>query len=81
MPGIRHMTLVMLGTLFLIKQKKAGRQQWPMVSFNNLVTALAHLLPHRHLTAEELADVINKRHELRQKAKKSQARRSQVALE
>jgi hypothetical protein len=40
-----HMALVMLGTLFLVKQKKAGRQQWPMLSFNDLVTALEHLLP------------------------------------
>ena len=76
-----HMALVMLGTLFLVKQKKAGRQQWPMLSFNDLVTALAHLLPRRQLTAEELADVINKRHELRQRTKESHARRSQVALE
>lgn len=76
-----HMALVMLGTLFLVKQKKAGRQQWPMLSFNDLVTALAHLLPRRQLTAEELADIINKRHYLRQKAKESHARRSQVARE
>ena len=76
-----HMALVMLGTLFLVKQKKAGRKQWPMLSFNDLVTALEHLLPRRLLTAEELADVINKRHELRRKAKKSHARRSKVTLE
>ncbi len=76
-----HMAWVMLGTLFLLKQKKTGRQQWSMLSFNDLVTALAHLLPRRQLTAEELADVINKWHDLRQKAKESRARRDQVALE
>jgi SRSO17 transposase len=76
-----HMALVMLGTLFLVKPKKAGRQQWPMLSFNDLVTALEHLLPRRQLTAEELADIINKRHYLRRKAKESHARRSQVARE
>lgn len=76
-----HMALVMLGTLFLVKQKKAGRQQWPMLSFNDLVTALGHLLPRRQLTAEDLADIIGKRHDLRRKAKKSHSRRSQVALE
>ena len=76
-----HMALVMLGTLFLVKQKKAGRQQWPMLSFNDLVTALEHLLPRRQLTAEELADIISKRHYLRRKAKESHARRSQVARE
>lgn len=76
-----HMALVMLGTLFLVKQKKTGRQQWPMLSFNDLVTALAHLLPRRQLSADELADVINKRHRLREQAMKSRYRRSEVALE
>lgn len=76
-----HMALVMLGTLFLVKQKKAGRQQWPMLSFNDLVTALEHLLPRRQLTTEELADIIGKRHYLRRKAKESHARLSQVTLE
>jgi SRSO17 transposase len=76
-----HMALVMLGTLFLVKQKIEGRQQWPMLSFNDLVTALAHLLPRRQLTAEALADIIAKRHRLRQDAKESHARRSMAALE
>jgi hypothetical protein len=75
-----HMALVMLGTLFLVKQKKAGRQQWPMLSFNDSVTALGHLLPRWQLTTEELADIICKRHHLRRKAKESHARRSQVVL-
>ena len=79
----KHMALVMLGTQFLVKQKKAGRQQWPMLSFNDLATALEHLLPcpPRQLTTEELADIISKRHYLRRKAKESHARRSQVVLE
>jgi len=76
-----HMALVMLDTLFLVKQKIAGRQQWPMLSFNDLVTALAPLLPRRQLTAQDLADIISKRHCLRQRAKESHARRSQVARE
>ncbi|MGY6276144.1 hypothetical protein ACW73I_11405, partial [Methylomonas sp. MgM2] len=76
-----HMALVMLGTLFLVKQKKAGRQQWPMLSFNDLVTALEHLLLRRQLTAEELADIISKRHYVRRKTKESHSRRSRVALE
>jgi hypothetical protein len=70
-----HMALVMLGTLFLVKLKIAGRQQWPMLSFNDSVTALAHLLTRRQLTAEDLASIISKRHRLRQQAKDSHARR------
>lgn len=76
-----HMALVMLGTLFLVKQKIQGRQQWPMLSFNDLVTALAHLLPRRQLTAEDLAAIITKRHRMRQDAKEFHSRRSMAALE
>ena len=76
-----HMAWVMPGTLFLLKQKIQGRQQWPMVSFNDLVTALAHLLPRRQLTAEDLEDIIAKRHRMRQDAKESHTRRSMAALE
>jgi hypothetical protein len=71
----------MLGTLFLVKQKVEGRQHWPMLSFNDLVTAMAHLLPRRQLTAEKLAKIIDKRHRMRQQAKESHARKSAVALE
>ncbi len=69
----------MLGTLFLVKQKDEGRQHWPMLSFNDLVTAMAHLLPRRQLTAVELAEIIDKCHRLRQQAQESHARRSAVA--
>jgi SRSO17 transposase len=76
-----HMALVMLGTLFLAKQKAAGREQWPMLSFSDLVTALAHLLPRRVLSADELADIITRRHDRRRNAKRSHARRSLAARE
>jgi hypothetical protein len=52
-----------------------------MLSFNDLVTALEHLLSRRQLTVEELADITGKRHYLRRKAKVSHARRTQVARE
>jgi len=42
---------------------------------------LAHLLPRRHMTSAELAEVITQRHRLRQKAKTSCYRRTSVALE
>lgn len=76
-----HMALVMLATLFLLKQKRLGRQQWPMLSLNDLVTALTHLLPRRQLTAQELAGIIEDRHRLRRKAKESHAKQSRKRLE
>ena len=75
-----HMARVILATLFLVKQKILGRKQWPMLSFNDLVTALAHMLPRRQLTAEDLAGIIHKRHQRRLSAKQSSARQK-VALE
>ena len=36
-----HMALVMLAALFLVKQKVAHRETWPMLSLNDLVTAIA----------------------------------------
>ena len=76
-----NVALVMLGTLFLVKQKLQGRPQWPMLSFNDRVTALAHLLPRRQLTADDLAEIIDARHRRRRQAKESHVRRSAVALE
>ena len=75
-----HMALVMLATLLLVKQKMQGRNQWPMLSVNDLVTALAHMLPRRQLSAVELAEIIHQRHQRRLSAKKSSARRK-MALE
>ncbi|MBK9663141.1 MAG: hypothetical protein IPO71_08935 [Nitrosomonas sp.] len=73
-----HMALVMLATLFLSQRYR--RRQWPMLSINDLVTALAHMLPRRQLTAAELAEIIHKRHQRRLSAKQSSVRRK-VALE
>ena len=75
-----HMALVMLATLFLVRQKMLGRRQWPMLSINDLVTALAHKLPRRQLAAEELAEIIHKRHQRRLNAKQSSAQQK-MALE
>lgn len=76
-----HMALVMLANLFLVKQKLAGQQQWPMLSFNDLVTAMAHLLPRRQLTADELATTVSNRHQRRQRAKESHSRRTARRLD
>lgn len=73
-----HMALVMLAKLFLVKQKMQGRSQWPMLSVNDLVTALAHILPRRQLTAEELAEIILKRHQRRSSAKQSSVRQNRA---
>ena len=75
-----HVALVMLGTLFLAKQKMEGREQWPMLSFNDLVTAMRHMLPRRQLTADELARIIEDRHRRRTQAQESHARRAAAGV-
>ena len=56
------------------------RLQWIQGSLQR-VTALAHLLPRRQLTADDLAEIIDARHRRRRQAKESHVRRSAVALE
>jgi hypothetical protein len=70
----RHMALVMLAALFLVKQKMAHRESWPMLSLNDLVTVIAHMLPRRQMTAPELADILSRRHQARRAAKDCHAR-------
>lgn len=70
-----HMALVMLAALFLVKQKRTHRQTWPMLSLSDMVTAIAHMLPKRQMSATELAGVIERRHQLRKAAKESHRRR------
>jgi SRSO17 transposase len=70
-----HMALVMLAALFLVKQKTTHRETWPMLSLNDLVTAIAHMLPKRQMSAPELAAVIERRHRNRAAAKDVHRRR------
>jgi SRSO17 transposase len=70
-----HMALVMLAALFLIKQKVTHRETWPMLSLNDLVTAISHMLPKRQMGASELAGVIERRHRNRAAAKHAHRRR------
>ena len=70
-----HMSLVMLAALFLVKQKMAHRETWPMLSLNDLVTAIAHMLPRRQMSAPELANILSRRHQARHAAKECHARK------
>lgn len=74
-----HMILVMLATLFLVKQKEQHRKTWPMLSLNDIVTAIAHMLPRRQMTSVELAHIITQRHHLRESAKRSHSKKHNVA--
>lgn len=71
-----HMALVMLGALFLVKEKITARAHAPMLSLNDLVTVLRQLLPPQQPTVETLAATITQRHRMRLSAKASHSRRA-----
>ncbi|MGH9802197.1 MAG: hypothetical protein ACRD82_17685 [Blastocatellia bacterium] len=82
MPGIITGSVGHVGYRIFGQTKNPGKSTVAcLLSFNDLVTALAHLLPRRQLTAEDLAAIIEQRQRLRRKAKGSHARCTQVALE
>ncbi len=66
-----HMALVMLAALFLVKQKLAHRETWPMLSLNDLVTAIAHMLPRWQMSA----DILSRSHQARRAAKDTHTRK------
>lgn len=74
-----YMILVMLATLFLVKQKEQHRKTWPMLTLNDIVTAIAHMLPKRQMTSAELAHIITQRHNLHESAKRSHSKKHNVA--
>jgi hypothetical protein len=53
----------------------AQREAWPMLSLNDLFTAIAHMLPRRQMSASELADLLSRRHRARRAAKDCHARK------
>jgi hypothetical protein len=51
-----------------------------MLSINDLVTAMKHMLPRRQLTADELAGIIEDRHRRRKQAQESHFRRARTEV-
>ena len=71
----RHMALVMIAMLFLVKERLALEEEAPMLSLADLVLALDQLLPRPEPTPDQLARIIQERHRRRQAALASHLRR------
>jgi SRSO17 transposase len=74
-----HMALVMMAMLFMLEEKLSHQESHPLLSCSDIEVLLAHFLPRRDVTVEEVVRQMEARHEARQKAIASAYRRQQLA--
>lgn len=72
-----HMALVMMAMLFMLEEKLSHQQSHPLLSCSDIEVLLAHFLPRRDVTVEEVVRQMEARHQARQKAIESAYRRQQ----
>jgi SRSO17 transposase len=76
-----HMALVMMAMLFMLEEKLAHKESHPLLSCSDIEFLLAHFLPRRDVSLEEVIRQMEARHESRRKAIESAYRRQQCAYE
>jgi len=69
-----HMALVMMAMLFILSEKIQHKDTHPLLSCADIEALLAHFLPRRDVTEEEVIFQMEQRHKQRQKAIESHAR-------
>jgi len=74
-----HMALVMMAMLFMLEEKLSHKQSHPLLSCSDIEVLLAHFLPRRDVTTEEVVRQMEARHKARQNAIDSAYRRQQRA--
>jgi hypothetical protein len=61
-----HMAMVMMATLFMLETRLAHKESHPLLSCPDIVSLLAHFLPRRDITPEEVLRQMTVRHRQRQ---------------
>jgi hypothetical protein len=61
-----HMGLVMMAMLFMLKERTASRDTYPLLSCADVETLLAHVLPRRDVDLDEVIRQLEVRHHRRQ---------------
>jgi SRSO17 transposase len=69
-----HMALVMMAMLFMLSERIQHKDTYPLLSCADIEALLAHFLPRRDVTEEEVIFQLKRRHKQRQKAIGSHAR-------
>jgi SRSO17 transposase len=76
-----HMALVMMAMLFMLSERIYHKDTYPLLSSADIEELLAHFLPRRDVTEEEVIFQLEQRHLQRQKAIDSHARCQEKRLE
>lgn len=61
-----HMALTMLALLFMLKQRVAHQEEIPLLSCSDIRWILAHTLPKKAKTVQDILELIKERYERRQ---------------
>jgi SRSO17 transposase len=61
-----HMTLTMLALLFMLQQKLSHQEDSPLLSCSDIRFILAHTLPQKVVSKDDVLDMIEQRHHRRQ---------------
>jgi hypothetical protein len=70
-----HMALVLMAMLFMLEEKLSNQESYPLLSCSDIEVLLAHFLPRRDVTVEEIVRQMEVRHEARRKAIEAAYRR------
>lgn len=76
-----HMALVMMAMLFMLSERIYHKVSCPFLSCADIEELLAHFLPRRDVTEEEVISQLEQRHRQRQKAIDSHTRCQQKKIE
>jgi SRSO17 transposase len=76
-----HMALVMMAMLFMLSERIHHKETYPLLSCADIEELLAHFLPRRDVTEEEVLFQMEQRHLQRQKAIESHAHRQKKAIQ
>lgn len=76
-----HMALVMMAMLFMLSERIYHKDTYPLLSCADIEELLAHFLPRRDVTEEEVILQLEQRHLQRQKAIESHARCQEKMIE
>lgn len=75
-----HMALVMMAMLFMLTERMHHKDTYPLLSCSDIEELLAHFLPRRDVTQEEVLLQLEQRHTQREKAIESHARRQEKLI-
>lgn len=74
-----HMALVMMAMLFMLEERLIQKESHPLLSCSDIEVLLAHFLPRRDVTVDEVVRQMEARHRARQAAIDSAYRRQRLS--